>query len=94
MRRWAFVFLIIALVAAVFGFTDVAAASADIAKIIFAIFRVIFLGALTLGVMAARRIQNAVVAFSRAGARSPSSTRPCRAESGSSTACRRRSPRS
>ena len=56
MLRWAFVFLIIALVAAIFGFTDIAAASADIAKFIFAVFLVIFLGALTLGVLAARRI--------------------------------------
>ena len=56
MRRWAFVFLIIALVAGVFGFTDVSAAATDIAKILFAIFLPIFVGALALGVMAARRI--------------------------------------
>ena len=58
MLRWAFVFLIIALVAGVFGFTDIAAASADIAKILFAVFLVIFLAALTLGLMAARRISS------------------------------------
>ena len=56
MLRWAFVFLIIALIAGVFGFTDVSAASADIAKILFAVFLLIFLGALTLGLLVARRI--------------------------------------
>jgi uncharacterized membrane protein YtjA (UPF0391 family) len=56
MLRWAFVFLIIALIAGVFGFTDIAAASAGIAKILFAIFLVIFLAALTLGLVAMRRI--------------------------------------
>ena len=43
MLRWAVIFLIIALVAAFFGFTDVAAASAGIAKIPFAIFLIGFL---------------------------------------------------
>ena len=38
MVRWAVVFLVIALVAALFGFTDIAAASAGIAKILFGIF--------------------------------------------------------
>jgi uncharacterized membrane protein YtjA (UPF0391 family) len=56
MLRWAVIFLIIALVAAVFGFTDVAAASAGIAKILFGIFLFIFLLALILGVMGASRL--------------------------------------
>lgn len=56
MLRWAFAFLIIALVAALFGFTGVASAAAGIAKVLFAIFLVLFIGALVLGVMAARRI--------------------------------------
>ncbi len=45
MLKWAAIFLIIALVAALFGFTDIASASAGIAKILFAIFLVLFLGA-------------------------------------------------
>lgn len=56
MLRWADIFLIIALVAGVLGFTDVSAASAGIAKVLFAIFLLMFVGAVALGVMAARRI--------------------------------------
>jgi len=43
MLYWAFSFLVIALIAAVFGFTGIAAASAGIAKVIFFIFLVIFI---------------------------------------------------
>jgi uncharacterized membrane protein YtjA (UPF0391 family) len=56
MLRWAFVFLIVSLIAALFGFTDIAAASAGIAKILFFIFLVVFLVFLLLGVTAGRRI--------------------------------------
>ena len=56
MLRWAVIFLIIALVAAVFGFTDIAAASAGIAKVLFGLFLILFLGALVLGLVAARRV--------------------------------------
>jgi uncharacterized membrane protein YtjA (UPF0391 family) len=42
MIGWAITFLLIALVAAVFGFGGVAAASAGIAKIIFAVFIILF----------------------------------------------------
>ena len=57
MLRWAVIFLIIALIAALFGFTDVAAASAGIAKILFGIFMLIFLIALVLGLMGASRLR-------------------------------------
>jgi uncharacterized membrane protein YtjA (UPF0391 family) len=57
MLRWAVIFLIIALIAALFGFTDVAAASAGIAKILFGIFLVIFLVFLVLGLMAGSRLR-------------------------------------
>jgi uncharacterized membrane protein YtjA (UPF0391 family) len=57
MLRWAVIFLIIALVAALFGFTDIAAASAGIAKILFGIFLVIFLVFLALGLMGASRLR-------------------------------------
>ena len=56
MLRWAAIFLIIALVAALFGFTDVASASASIAQVLFGIFMILFLGAIALGMMAARRV--------------------------------------
>ena len=51
MLKWAVIFLIIALVAAVFGFTDIAAASAGIAKILFGIFLVLFLAAVVIGLV-------------------------------------------
>jgi len=49
MLRWAVVFLIVALVAAVFGFGGIAADSAWIAKILFFLFLVLFLVSLVLG---------------------------------------------
>ncbi|MGH8518758.1 MAG: DUF1328 domain-containing protein, partial [Panacagrimonas sp.] len=57
MLRWAVIFLIIALVAALFGFTDIASASAGIAKILFGIFLLIFVLALVLGLMGASRLR-------------------------------------
>ena len=42
MLRWALIFFVIALVAALFGFGGVAGASAGIAKILFFIFLVVF----------------------------------------------------
>lgn len=50
MLRYAVVFFIIALIAAVFGFTGIAAGAAEIAKILFFIFLVIFLATLLIGV--------------------------------------------
>jgi uncharacterized membrane protein YtjA (UPF0391 family) len=49
MLKWAFVFLIIAIIAGIFGFTDVQAASATIAQWLFGIFLVLFIGALVIG---------------------------------------------
>ncbi len=49
MLKWAFVFLLIAIVAGIFGFTDVEAASATIAQWLFGIFLLLFLGALAIG---------------------------------------------
>ncbi|MGB7258795.1 MAG: DUF1328 domain-containing protein [Pseudolabrys sp.] len=50
MLKWAVVFLIIAIVAGIFGFTGVEEASASIAKILFGIFLVLFVGALVIGI--------------------------------------------
>jgi uncharacterized membrane protein YtjA (UPF0391 family) len=47
--KWALIFLLISLVAALFGFTDIAAASADIARVLFYVFLVIFVVLLILG---------------------------------------------
>lgn len=49
MLRLAVLFLVIALLAAIFGFTDLAAGSAYIARILFFLFLVLFVIALVLG---------------------------------------------
>ena len=49
MLGWALAFLVIALLAAVLGFTGLAVASAGIAKILFFVFLVIFLVTLITG---------------------------------------------
>ena len=53
--KWAAIMLLVSLVAALFGFTDLAAASADVAKVLFYIFLVIFLVLLVLGLTILRR---------------------------------------
>ncbi len=50
MLNWALVFFLVAILAAIFGFTGVAVASAGIAKILFFLFLVVFLVTLVLGV--------------------------------------------
>lgn len=50
MLRWAVIFLLIAIIAAVFGFGGIAAAATDIAKILFFIFLVLFVVALVFGI--------------------------------------------
>jgi uncharacterized membrane protein YtjA (UPF0391 family) len=51
MLKWAFIFLIIALIAGAFGFYDVQAASATIAQVLFGIFLFLFLGALAIALL-------------------------------------------
>lgn len=41
--RWAIIFFVVAIVAAIFGFTNIAAAAAGISKILFFIFLVVFI---------------------------------------------------
>jgi len=53
--KWAVIMLLVSLVAALFGFTDLAAASADVAKVMFYIFMVIFIVLLVLGLTIFRR---------------------------------------
>ena len=55
MLRWALVFLVISLIAALFGFTGIAVASAEIARILFFIAVVIFLVFVVLALAAGRR---------------------------------------
>ena len=49
MLRWALIFLIIAIIAAVFGFGGVAEGAADIAQILFYIFLLLFVISLVFG---------------------------------------------
>jgi uncharacterized membrane protein YtjA (UPF0391 family) len=49
MLKWAFIFLIIAIVAGILGFTDVQFVSATIARVLFGIFLLGFLLILTVG---------------------------------------------
>jgi uncharacterized membrane protein YtjA (UPF0391 family) len=55
MLYWAVVFLIIALVAALFGFGGIAVAAAGIAKLLFFLFVIIFVVTLIMGLMRRRR---------------------------------------
>ena len=54
--KWALFFFIISIIAALFGFTGIAAAAAGIAKILFFIFLVICVIFLVLGLIAGRAI--------------------------------------
>jgi uncharacterized membrane protein YtjA (UPF0391 family) len=47
--KWSVLFLILALVAAVFGFGNIAAGAVDIARILFGLFVVIFIIMIILG---------------------------------------------
>ena len=49
MLKWALIFLLIAIVAGLFGFADVEATAATIAQWLFGIFLVLFLGVLIIG---------------------------------------------
>lgn len=51
MLRWAIMFLIVAIIAAVFGFGGIAAAANAIARILFFIFLVLFVAALVAGLI-------------------------------------------
>ena len=54
--KWALIFLVISLVAALFGFTGISTASADIARVLFYIFVIIFLVLLVLGLTIFRSV--------------------------------------
>lgn len=56
MLRYALLFLLVSIVAAVLGFTGISEASADIAKIIFYIFISIFVVMLVAGLVVGRKV--------------------------------------
>jgi uncharacterized membrane protein YtjA (UPF0391 family) len=57
MLRWALIFLVISLIAALFGFTGISVVAAGIAKVLFFIFVVITLVFVVLAISAARSIR-------------------------------------
>ncbi len=56
MLKWAFIFLVIALVAALFGFTGIAAAATGIAKFLFFLFLVICLILFVIGISIGKKV--------------------------------------
>jgi uncharacterized membrane protein YtjA (UPF0391 family) len=58
MLKWAFIFLVIAIVAGLFGFTGVEQASATIAQWLFGIFLVLFVGALAIGLWLGHKLMS------------------------------------
>ena len=54
--KWAMIFLVVALIAAAFGFTGIAAGAAEIAKILFYLFLGIFLILLIAGLVIGGKI--------------------------------------
>jgi uncharacterized membrane protein YtjA (UPF0391 family) len=55
MLRWALLFLVFGLIAAVLGFTSIAGTAIGIAKVLFFIFAVLFVITLLIGLMATNR---------------------------------------
>lgn len=55
MLRWAAAFFILAIIAAIFGFGGIAVASAEIAKLLFFVFIIVFAISLIMGLAAGRR---------------------------------------
>jgi uncharacterized membrane protein YtjA (UPF0391 family) len=56
MLRWSILFLVVALLAGLFGFTEVAGTSYLIAKILFFVFLVLFVVSLILGTRTTRDV--------------------------------------
>ena len=55
--KWPLIMLVVSLLAALFGFTDLAAASADVARVLFYICLAILLVLLIMGLMGARAVR-------------------------------------
>jgi len=55
MLKWSVIFFIIAIVAAIFGFTGIETAAVGVAKVLFIVFLVLFIGTLLLGITVFKR---------------------------------------
>ena len=60
MLKWSIIFLVIALVAALFGFGGIAGTAVGIAKVLFFVFLVLFILSLVMGGMAVRKIKDGI----------------------------------
>jgi len=58
MLKWAFIFLLVAIIAGVFGFSDVEATAATIAQWLFGIFLLLVIGALVIGLALGAKIMS------------------------------------
>jgi len=56
MLRWSLIFLVVALIAGLFGFTTIAGAAIGIAKVLFFVFIVLFLVMLIVGASTVKKI--------------------------------------
>lgn len=56
MLRWALAFLVLALIAALFGFTSIAGESMSIARILFFVFLVLFIVGVVYSMLTGRRL--------------------------------------
>ncbi len=54
MLRWALIFFVVAIIAAAFGFTGIAAGMTEIAKILFFLFLILFVVSLIFGLVRGR----------------------------------------
>ncbi len=60
MLKWSFIFLVIALIAGLLGFTTIAGTSIAIAKILFFVLLIVFIVMLVLGSAAVKGIKNTI----------------------------------
>ena len=56
MLRWALVFFVVAIIAAVFGFGGIASGASEIARVLFFLFVVIFVVSLVMGLFTGRKM--------------------------------------
>jgi len=56
--KWAAIFFIIAIVAAAFGFTGIAEGATEVAKILFYIFLILFVGVLVAGLIVGGKVKS------------------------------------
>jgi uncharacterized membrane protein YtjA (UPF0391 family) len=58
MLRWAAGFFVIAIIAAIFGFGGIATGAADIAKVLFFVFLVVFFISVVVGLVSGGRVRS------------------------------------